>query len=379
MAFSTDPQLGNDGLSTVSRKMLELRETVFEEWEARVRAELDKARPLPHPILIDTLPAFYDNIAQSLTPGYPRMIATEGTDIASQHGGERARLTEYAHENLIDEYQLLRWVIFDVLYRKGVQLSPSDVLTINSSLDIAIKEAVGGFAVVDRALRERFAAALTHDLRGPLGTTSSALELILSVEDFAKARVFAVKALENVHRMSGMIDELLHTMAFHSGEKISLRLLSFDIRKLIKEVQVELAFRDERIVLVDGAPIVGWWDWSVMKRALENILSNAIKYGKKPSPITVNAVETHGRLVLSVHNEGAPIPSEEQENIFQMFRRVKSQQIIQQQGWGIGLPYVRAAAESHAGSIVLDSTIERGTTFSIDIPVDCRPFCESKG
>lgn len=377
MTLSTDQQLDNDDLSLISKQMLKFRETVFSEWETRVQAELDTARALPHPILIDTLPVFYDNIAQSLTANYPRETATDSTNVASAHGGERARLTEYAHETLVNEYQLLRWVIFDVLHREGVELHPSDVLAINASIDAGIREAVAGFSVADKALRERFAAALAHDLRGPLGTTSTALELILSVDDFSKVRIFAVKALENVHRMSGMINELLHTMAFHSGEQISLTLSNFDIRALLKEVQVELTFREARITLTEGPPIVGWWDRRVMKRAVENLLSNAVKYGNKQSVITMSGSFTHERLLLAVHNEGDPIPSEEQENIFKMFRRVKNKEVVQQQGWGIGLPYVRAAAESHGGSIVVDSSADRGTTFTIDIPVDCRIFIDS--
>lgn len=110
-----------------------------------------------------------------------------------------------------------------------------------------------------------------------------------------------------------------------------------------------------------------------MKRALENVVGNAVKYGRPGAPIRILAAEIHARLVLSVHNEGEPIPPGEQEGIFQMYRRADAARLARQQGWGIGLPYVRAVAESHGGSIALDSTAERGTTFTIDIPQDCRP------
>jgi signal transduction histidine kinase len=60
--------------------------------------------------------------------------------------------------------------------------------------------------------------------------------------------------------------------------------------------------------------------------------------------------------------------------IFQVFRRAQAAKEGKKQGWGIGLPFVRAVAESHGGSVAIDSTVERGTTFLIDIPVDSRPF-----
>lgn len=354
--------------------MLDLREAVFAEWEVRVRGSLDQARKLPHPILIDTLPPFYNNIAESLTLDYPRIVATRGTNLASEHGGERARITSYDHEALIEEYQLFRWVIFEVLYREGLQLSPREVLAINASIDAGIKEAVAGFAVADRMLRERFAAAITHDLRGPLGATSTALELILIVDDLAKTRVLAVKALDNVHRMNNMISELLHTMAFHAGEQVPLNLSNFEILELVKEVQVDSTAKEQTFIVVSGPRASGWWDRAAMKRALENLVGNAIKYGKENTPISIETTVSHERLLLSVHNQGEPIPPDEQESIFRMFKRSNNAHVTRQQGWGIGLPYVRAVAESHGGSIVLDSTEGRGTTFTIDVPIDCRPL-----
>lgn len=374
MTLASDDKRDTDGLSATTLRMLALREVVFEEWTNRVRASSKKAETLPQPILVDTMPAFYDNIAESLTADYPRTQGVDGTNLAAEHGNERARVTAYDHETLIGEYQLFRWVVFEVLYREGVELSAAQVLTINASIDAGIKEAVSAFALVHTLLREKFAAALTHDLRGPLGAASTALELILINNDPAMLRVFAVKALQNVQRMDGMIRELLDSMAFHGGEQIPLRMSQFDILEVVKEVQVDTAGIQGARIEIAGVSVIGWWDRSSLRRALENLVSNAIKYGHESRPITIRVQESHGRLILHVHNEGTPIPPDEQQAIFQMYRRTESAQLTQRQGWGIGLPYVRAVAESHGGSVVTDSTPERGTTFTIEVPVDCRPY-----
>lgn len=374
MTLNTDQKSKTDGLSQTSVRMMKLRDTVFAAWEMRVRATFDKAAPLSHPILTDTLPAFYDNIAEAITQDYPRRLASEGNTLAAEHGGERARVTAYDYEALIGEYQALRGVIFDVLYQDGLQLRHFEITTINASIDEGIQQAVTAFSLVQSALRERFAAALTHDLRNPLGATATALELILQLNDMPKLKVLAAKALENVHRMDGMINELLDTMSFHSGEQLSLRLENFDICEVVKEVQFDLSGAASSSIRSTGSSVLGWWDRPAMRRALENIVRNALKYGDGSAPVTVTASEVHGRLLLSVHNEGPPIPAEEQECIFQMYRRASSATATRQQGWGIGLPYVRAVAESHGGSIALDSTTELGTTFIIDIPLDCRPL-----
>lgn len=376
MTVTSDQKPDSEGLSAHSRQLHALRETVLTEWERRLRATLEQARALDHPLLINTLPVFYDNIAQALTPDYPRTTGSDGTTLASEHGGERARLTGYDHQALIMEYQLFRSVIFDLLDGEGIALSAREVATINTSIDAAIMEAVHGFVLVQNRLREQFSAALAHDLRGPLGVTSAALELMLMTNDPAKMKPLAARALDNVHRMDRMIHELLDTMSFHSGARLALELSHFDIGEVLREVRLGTAgtAEAETDLQLTGAEVHGWWDRSAMKRVVENLVSNARKYGQAGGTVTIRAEERHGRMVLSVHNEGLAIPLEEQEAIFRMYRRAHSANAAQDQGWGIGLPYVRAVAESHGGSIGLDSTAERGTTFMVDVPVDCRPF-----
>jgi len=372
MTLASDQNSDDARLSPTAQRMLALRDDVFGAWEARVRERVQQASGLQHPILIDTLPVFYDNIVESISPGYPRVLAVDGTTVASEHGGERARITAYDHTALIEEYQVLRWAIFEVLHTQGVVLDQQETHAINASIDAGIQQAVEAFSLVHSGFRERFAAALTHDLRNPLSATATALEVILLAKDPDKIRAVATRALANTRRMSGMIDELLDTMAFHGGQDIQLSIGQVDMRELALEVQADAAAAHGQRVEVAGLAVRGWWDRAALKRALENLVTNALKYGSPDTPVTIMVEETHGRLVLTVHNEGAPIPPQEQECIFQMYRRAESAVGKHSQGWGIGLPYVRAVAESHAGSVGLDSSAERGTTFVIDIPLDAR-------
>jgi len=376
MTLATDQKKDGQGLSATSQRMLELREAVLTEWEQRVRAELPQADILQPLILINTLPTYYDNLAEAVTRDYPRVTAAGGTSLAAEHGGERARITEYDHQALISEYQIFRWVIFDVLYREGVRLTPSEVLTINASLDAAIKDAVHAFALVGSALRERFVAALAHDLKGPLSAAMMMLDFAGITDDPAVLKTMMLRARRNLGRIDGMMHELLDTMMFDGGSALSLHLSNFEITEVVNEVQADRMAREGLRIHITGQPVTGWWDRSAIKRTVENMIGNAIKYGASESPITIKIDEVHQRLMLSVHNEGEPIPPGEQEDIFKMYQRASGAR-SGEQGWGVGLPYIRAVAESHGGSIGLDSTLERGTTFIIDIPVDCRPFAGS--
>lgn len=377
MTLSSDQNQTPLSLSANAQRMLELRDKVFKTWEQRVRERVFEARNVEPPILIDTMPVFYDNIVESISPGYPRTSAVDGTTVAAEHGGERARITAYNHAALIEEYQIFRATIFDVLNRENVRLDFNETHAINSSIDSGIQQAVEAFSLVHSGFRERFAAALTHDLRGPLAATMTALELIRLLDDPVRVKEVATKALASTERMAHMIDELLHTMKFHSGEKIDLALSRFDIREVVREVQAEAdAAWGPRLEAVER-PVNGYWDRRALKRTLENLVSNAVKYGSPDTPVTIKVDEVYGRLLMSVHNEGAPIPPDEQECIFQMYRRAEAAMNSDKQGWGIGLPYVRAVAESHGGSVGLDSSVERGTTFFIDIPVDGNLFANA--
>ena len=192
------------------------------------------------------------------------------------------------------------------------------------------------------------------------------------LDDVVRIKSIAARALSSTLRMGSMIDELLHTMSFHSGQDVKLDLSRFDICEVVKEVQADAIMAyGPRLTVIDRS-IIGIWDRSAVKRVVENLVNNAVKYGSAGTPITIKLDETHERLLLSVHNEGPPIPPDEQECIFQMYRRAEYAKNNDKLGWGIGLPHVRAVAESHGGSIGVDSSHERGTTFIFDIPVDGR-------
>lgn len=374
MTLASDQNIRNDELPATARRMLELRDVVIVEWEKRVRAAMQESDQLSQPLLIDTLPAYYDNIAETIIPGYPRHLAIDGNSLASEHGGERARLTRYDPQALVNEYQILRWALFDVLSANNVVLNSDEVASIHASLDAGIRDAVTGFSQVHNALRHQFVAALTHDLRGPLASVNTALELILVSNEPAKMKSYAVRAMDNLTRMDNMIHSLLESMVDQAGGMRHLVLSNFDIADVVKEVHTQAAMTHGVHFQIFGGSVWGWWDRDAIKRSIENLVSNAIKYGDMNKPIRISFTNAYERLILMVHNAGSPIPIDEQEYVFHFYSRTQSAREGSIKGWGIGLSFVRGVAESHGGSIACDSAIERGTTFTLDIPLDARPF-----
>lgn len=363
---------------SVSKKMIELQDVVFAEWEKRVLKSVKEAQALSHPILINTLPELYRVLTEALDPDFPRNpVEITSPTVASEHGGERARLTSYQAQSVIAEYQLLRTTIVDVLLANQVPLEERDLRIIFSAIDAAIRESATAFTLAHSAFREQLVSTVIHDIRNPLGSAHNAAQMVRQSQDLNAAGVWADKVLENLNRIDAMLSDVLDNMVFEHGANFTLAPKQLDLLELVKAVCQDMPASTLSRLRIDGKSTLGWWDGQYLTRALENLIGNAVKYATPGSEITIRFIDYHGRLELSVHNHGKPIPVGEIESIFQVFRRAREAKQGNRKGWGIGLPFVRSVAECHGGSIAVDSSQERGTTFTISIPVDCRPFLDA--
>ncbi|MBV7534156.1 HAMP domain-containing histidine kinase [Duganella sp. sic0402] len=374
MTLATDQKEGEGGLSATSRAMLALRQEVFDLWEASVRDDIDEAEGVSGPILINTLPAFYDNIAEALTLDYPRDHGASNTTSMSAHGGERARMTPFRADQIILEYQLFRDAIGTISRRNGLQFSTEEWRVVEVSIDTAVRDAIREFSVIQERMRERLAATLSHDMRNPLSLILTATQLITGSQDLDTAHRVAAKIEVGAQRMQLMLAELVDALTFERSTKLPLALSQFDMRSLLDAVAQQFNVGGDERIEVHAASIIGYWCRSSLHRALDNLITNAIKYGDG-GRIRIKADSQGGRLIMSVHNHGEPIAEEQRERIFEYLRREGEGSMAE--GWGIGLPYVRSVAEAHGGSVAVDSSAATGTTFIIDIPVDCQPYASA--
>lgn len=374
MSISTDQHAGRqaDAHQPLQRaqRIFAMRDAVLSAWEQRVRTSVRGADQLLTPILINTLPAFFDNLAEALTPGHPRENATSNSNVPAVHGNERARMTNYGPEQVIQEYQIFRDCFAAVAHESHITLRSRDWRIINESVDSGIRESIREFTSMHEGFRRRIAAGLSHDMRNPLAVISTSAQLLLRPADPERVVLLARKIAEHSKRLDSMIEELLDTLSYHRGQQLPLVLSQFDILPLVHAVASQVNLQHPGKCVVSGQSVTGWWCENSLRRALENLLGNAIKYGDD-EPISVYVEDTHERMILTVHNGGRPISPEQTARIFEYLRR---ENLGSAPGWGIGLPYVQNVAESHGGSVAVDSSPETGTSFIFDLPVDCRPF-----
>src|SRR5690242_16941038 len=103
-----------------ARTVYENREELLSIWVKRVKAEVKSAGVLRNPIIVNTIPLFIERLAESLCEECTRETVTEASNFAQEHGGERARVTQYGPEQVIQEYQILR----EVIHSKIVSIAP---------------------------------------------------------------------------------------------------------------------------------------------------------------------------------------------------------------------------------------------------------------
>jgi signal transduction histidine kinase len=356
--------------SAIATAFLSCQEEVLGQWALRVTAEIPVAAKLGKPILTDSLPTLYNNIVEALTAGVPRSAATAGTNIAAAHGRERANMTEYGPHDLIHELQIFRDVLFSVTGARHLVLCKSDAEMIGRSIEQAARESISGYNAVNKEATEAFIESLSHDLRNPLHVVSASAQLLLLKTSDPAVINIGKRILRKIVEADAMIQTLLDAAVLRGQMKLRLDLSCFDIVLLIEEVCADIPLSGQQ-VNIEGRNIDGYWCRASMKRVLENLISNAQKYGDRSKAITVSVDQVDSRIFVAVHNEGSLISKADMARLFTSFRRIED---VNVKGWGLGLPYVQNVAESHGGSAIVDSGEGRGTTFTLSLPVDARPY-----
>lgn len=233
----------------------------------------------------------------------------------------------------------------------------------------------------ERSLRENFVSLLSHDLRTPLSAAKISAQLIQREADIPETTLaLAARIVANMNRVDQMITDLLDANRIRSGEKIPLKIIGFDLTSLITNTLDELAtIHGDRFVFDAPGAVEGYWDKLSIRRIIENLCNNAIKYGSSLGPVTLKLNQISKQVEISVQNEGDIISPEDQKSLFQQFRRGEKAQGSGRKGWGIGLTLVRGVAEAHGGSVSISSDADRGTVFTVSLPIDTRNFLAKDG
>lgn len=317
--------------------MTACRDQVVQAWMDTVRSEVAKAGALHVAILGNTLPAIVDTLALLLTESEQAHAVSDLTALATEHGGERARLTPYDITTLIHELQLFKQVLFAEMERAHTPLDLRQRAVIANGIDNMIRDSANAFAAVQAALREQFVASVTHDLRTPLSNARMAAELIERMAGDDDVRQLAQTILRSAQRIDTMTRELLDKIVFGGSGKLALRIGEFDLAELAREVAGAIDAAQRVQLELPQEPLFGHWCRDTLRRAMENLVGNAIKYGRRGAPVKLAVTLKLERVQIAVHNDGDPIPPEDCESIFQLYRRAARGKRAQGWAWACRL------------------------------------------
>ena len=199
------------------------------------------------------------------------------------------------------------------------------------------------FAQIEQDIYEKFVATLAHDLRTPLTVASMAAQLIQRKDEIPDAVKSMAARIENkIKQTDDLIKGVLDANRIRNRLKLPAKVSDCDAGEVVKSALDDLRIiYGDRFNLKLSQNLMGHWSISGIQRIVENLCTNAIKYGDPDSPVTINLAEIAGRLELSVHNVGKPILEGEIQVLFDYLHRAKSAEASHQKGWGIGLTVVR--------------------------------------
>lgn len=227
-------------------------------------------------------------------------------------------------------------------------------------------------------IQRRFISNASHELSTPLTSISSQLEIALQRERGAgEYRKVMLSVYQDVRHLSNLTQTLLEfakASGTPGGIEIGLvrvdevlMMLPAEIKKINKLWLVKLDFdkmpEDEESLLVLGNP-------ALLFTAIKNIVSNACKYSNNHLAKVQLAVKQK-QIIITVQDEGKGIGGEELQNIFQPFYRAGNSHGIA--GFGLGLSLASRFIKLHKGEIGVQSEVNKGTTFTILLPVATRP------
>jgi signal transduction histidine kinase len=222
-------------------------------------------------------------------------------------------------------------------------------------------------------LKTDFIAIASHELRTPLGLILGNASLLkeLSGEDVSE---HADAVLNSAMRMRVLIEDMTNLNMLQAGSAnlvLSKRPLQ-PIVQLVYEEALELVAAREQTIKLKLPPetLEAMVDEQKITMALTNLLNNAIRFTPKERELRLT-LEQHGHEAwLRVHDDGIGLIPDELETVFDSFYQVEDHLTRQHDGLGLGLPIVKAIAESHGGRVWVESEgPDQGATFTIALPL----------
>ncbi|MBW2439430.1 MAG: HAMP domain-containing protein [Deltaproteobacteria bacterium] len=266
-----------------------------------------------------------------------------------------------------------------VLYQNGEK-----ILNLKSSplLD-AGKDQIGTLVVINDVtqlrrlenMRKDFVANVSHEIKTPLTAIKGFVETLHqgNVDKPEEAERFLGIIQKHVDRLSSIIDDLLSLSRIEQEDE--RQAIQFESRPILEvfrsAVQICRSAAEEKSIDINLSceeHLEACIDRTLLEQAVVNLLDNGIKYSDPESIINLNATRDDSGVIISVKDQGSGIASRHLPRLFERFYRVDKARSRRLGGTGLGLAIVKHIAQAHGGHVAVESSLGRGSTFSIHLP-----------
>jgi two-component system, OmpR family, phosphate regulon sensor histidine kinase PhoR len=259
----------------------------------------------------------------------------------------------------------MRWMIFGVIFFTLVIISAFYVTVRTLLMQKKLSE-----------IKNDFINNMTHEFKTPLATISLAVDAMRNekvVDDREKSAYFSGIIKEENKRMNKQVETILQA-ALIDRQELQLKLQPLHVNEVIRRVMDNFKLQLEEIgahvilELEDGYDMAQA-DEVHFTNLISNLIDNAIKYSREKLMIRIVTLRSGKNIVIRIEDNGIGMTKETQRRIFEKFYRAHTGNVHNVKGFGLGLSYVKSVVDAHNGRIKVDSTVGKGTTFTLEIPL----------
>lgn len=279
-------------------------------------------------------------------------------------------------EQMVSEYRALRAsVVKQWIAHNQVLLATDleDLTRFNEAIDQAMAESVAHYTKSINNSRNLFLGVLGHDLRNPIGAATMAARFLVQRGGAdPKLTLVASQIVATTERATQILNDVLDVTLAAFGTEIPVVKALMDMGQLgiqlVEEMRTVSNGRAIEISIVGETE--GEWDKARMGQVLCNLIDNALQYSSEHSAVRVNVDGQENDILISVHNDGDPIPSSKIKVIFDSFTRGQHGDAApgRAANLGIGLYITKRIVLAHQGEISVTSVVDAGTTFIVRLP-----------
>lgn len=219
-----------------------------------------------------------------------------------------------------------------------------------------------------------FVGTVAHELKAPMTSISGYADLLLHFSNLSEKELgYVTRIKDGTLRMRQLVDDLSDISRIESGN-LRVELTEVDVTEVIarakESVMIQVQERDHQLIeqIDDALPPVKA-DPARVVQVLINLLSNAYKYTPEGGEITIRAYQHNGQVMIGVKDTGVGMSQEELSKLGTKFWRSSNEYSVKQRGTGLGISITRNLIELMHGTLVVESEIGKGSTFTVGLPV----------